>query len=120
MNNDPELDGKYLGQITKDFVQVAETLKEAAYQVKQKGFSEFPIFPISKSFTPIGQIFIEKEQFNLQWNFYITYINEFIERELIKDVETFKKAYKNTDEFCCLFVIDDDFTSFVFLPYPED
>ena len=29
MENDPELNGKYLGTISKDFVVVAETLREA-------------------------------------------------------------------------------------------
>jgi hypothetical protein len=34
--------------------------------------------------------------------------------------EDFKNAYKDADEFCCLFVIDKEFTNFVFIPYPED
>ena len=32
--NDPELSGKYLGTITKDFVKVSDILKEASYQVR--------------------------------------------------------------------------------------
>jgi len=120
MNNDPELDGKYLGQITKDFAIVSDTLKEAAYQIKQKGFSDFPIFPISKSDSPIGQVLIKKEELALQWNVNITYLDEFVQRELITDVEIFKNTYKDTDEFCCLFVMDGEFTNFIFLPYPED
>ena len=38
MQNDPRLNGKYLGTITKDFVVVADTLKEAAYQVRKEVF----------------------------------------------------------------------------------
>ena len=120
MNNNPELDGKYLGQITKDFVTVSDTLKEAAYQIKSKGFSEYPIFPISKKGIPIGQLFIEKKELSISWNINITYLDEFINRGIIQDVDSFKNAFKNSDEFCCLFVIDGDFTKFVFLPYPED
>ena len=120
MNNDPELDGKYLGQITKDFAIVADTLKEAAYQVKRKGFSDFPIFPISKTDCPIGQLLIKKEELAINWNINITYLDEFLQRELIKNETAFKQAFKNSDEFCCLFVIDDEFTNFIFLPYPED
>ena len=120
MNNDPELDGKYLGQITKDFAIISDTLKEAAYQVRRKGFSEFPIFPITKTDSPVGQLLIQKQELAISWNIYITYIDEFINRQLIQDPDTFKDAYKNPDEFCCLFVMDDDFTNFVFLPYPEE
>ena len=120
MNNDPELDGKYLGQISKDFVLIADTLKEASYQVRTKGFSDFPIFPISKGPIPIGQLLIKKEEFAINWDVNITYIDEFVSRELIPNADSFKSAYKNPDEFCCLFVIDGDFTNFVFMPYPED
>ena len=120
MQNDPELDGKYLGQITKDFVVICDTLKEASYQVRSKGFSEFPIFPISKSENPIGQLLISKTELSLAWDINITYLDEFINLEIIQDIDSFKNAYKNPDEFCCLFVIDGDFTKFVFLPYPED
>lgn len=120
--NDPELSGKYLGTITKDFVQIAEVLKEASYQVRSRKFSEFPIFPISKEEQPIGQLFMGKTERSLDWNYYITYLDEFVQRKLIAEelLEDFKKAYKNPDEFCCLFVMDKEFTSFVYIPYPED
>ncbi|WP_422354885.1 hypothetical protein [Roseivirga pacifica] len=122
MQNDPELNqnGKYLGTITKDFVIVADTLKEAAYQVKKRGFSEFPIFPIAKTEIPIGQKLIGKEDMAVNWNYYITYIDEFVQRQLIENEEAFKQAYKNPDEFCCLFVVEPDFTNFLFVPYPEE
>ena len=35
-------------------------------------------------------------------------------------VADFQVAYKDPDEFCCLFVVDEAFTNFVFVPYPED
>lgn len=122
MHNDPELNGKYLGTITKDFVVVSETLKEASYQIRKRGFSDYPIFPICKEELPVGQLLIGKMELATHWNYYTTYIDEFIQRKLIdKDkVEDFKQAYKNPDEFCCLFVVDQDFTKFIFIPYPED
>ncbi len=39
--NSPELNGKYLGLISSDFVLVADTLKEAAYQIKNGAFLNF-------------------------------------------------------------------------------
>lgn len=120
MQNDPELSGKYLGTITKDFVVVADTLREASYQIRKQGFSEFPIFPIAKVEIPIGQLLIAKEDLAIEWDYYATYIDEFVNRKLIEDVDQFKKAFKDPDEFCCLFVVDSGFTNFVFVPYPED
>ncbi len=119
---DPNLNGKYLGTITSDFVKVADTLKEASYLVRKKGFSDYPIFPISKEEIPIGQLLIDKKELGTTWNYYITYINEFIDRKLIDEskVEDFKKTYKDPDEFCCLFVVDEEFTNYLFVPYPVD
>lgn len=120
--NDPELSGKYLGSITADFVKVADLVKEASYQVRKRGFSEYPVFPISKDDLPIGQLLYGKEELRLNWNYYITYIDEFVQRKIVDEsrLPEFKQAYKDPDEFCCLFVVDGDFTSFVFVPYPED
>jgi hypothetical protein len=63
-----------------------------------------------------------KDEKKLDWNYYITYVDEFIQRKLIAEelFEDFKAAYKDPDEFCCLFVMDGEFTSFVYVPYPED
>jgi hypothetical protein len=71
---------------------------------------------------PIGKIFIGKAEKDLDWNYFITYLDEFVQRKLIAEeaVEDFINAYKDPDEFCCLFVLDGAFTRFVFIPYPND
>jgi len=120
--NDPELNGKYLGTISSDFIKMSDNLKEAAYQVRQRKFSEYPIFPISKEEQPIGQLFLSRKEKAIDWNYYITYLDEFIQRKLIEEegVEQFKASYKDPDEFCCLFVVDEEFTKFLYIPYPEE
>jgi hypothetical protein len=122
MQNDPELNGKYLGNITKDFVLIADTLKEASYLIRKRNFSAFPIFPICRQPQAIGQLLVEKKDANLEWNFYASFLEEFEQRQLIEGqgVELFKQTYKNPEEYCCLFVIDLDFTNYVFVPYPEE
>lgn len=122
MQNSPELSGKYLGTITKDFLIVCETLKEAAYQLRVRDISQYPIFPISKEALPIGQLLLGKNEVNTSWNFNFSYLEDFVQTALIKNekVEDFKKTYKNPDEFCCFFVVDGEFNNFVFIPYPED
>ena len=122
ISNDPGLDGKYLGTISSDFVKIADNLKEASYQIRVRGFSDFPIFPIAKVSQPVGYILFDREELNLRWNYYASYLDEFVQRKLIDEdkIEAFKQSYKNPDEFCCLFVIDRGFTNFVFIPYPVD
>jgi len=121
MNNDPELQqqAKYLGTFTKDFVVVADILKEVSYQMRARGF-DFPIFPICKEHIAIGSLLLDKNTAHLDWHCFVSFAGEFEQRQLITDIENFKKAYKDPDEFCCLFVVDREFMNFVFLPYPED
>lgn len=122
MNNDPELNGKYLGSITQDFVVVSDTLKEASYQIRKREYSKYPIFPIAKFDIPIGQLLIAKEDLAINWNYNASFLDEFVQREIVSEdkLEEFKANYKDPDEFCCLFVVDDNFTNFIFIPYPED
>lgn len=120
MQNDPELSGKYLGTISQDFVKVADTLKEASYQIRKRGFSPYPIFPICKVDQPIGQLLLDQESVHTEWKYYASFLDEFVQRDLIEHEEDFKAAFKDPDEFCCLFVVDEAFTNFVFIPFPED
>ena len=120
MHNDPELNGKYLGTISRDFVKASDTLKEASYQIRKRGFSDYPIFPVCKVEQPIGQLLIDSAATQLEWNYYASYLDEFTQRDLIEHEEEFKAAFKDPDEFCCLFVVDEEFTNFVFIPFPED
>lgn len=120
MQNDPELDGKYLGTITRDFATVSETLKEASYQIRKRKISDFPIFPISKTEIPLGKLLIGKTELVLEWNYYVSFLDEFVQRKLVENEDIFKAAYKDADEFCCLFVVEPEFTNFIFIPYPED
>lgn len=121
MTNDPELDGKYLGTISNDFVKVSDNLKEASYQIRKAGFS-YPIFPVCENDQPIGQLLIQSSELGTRWNYFASFLDEFVQRDLVaKDKEeAFTQSYKDPDEFCCLFVIDKAFTRFVYIPYPED
>ncbi|MFT2008078.1 hypothetical protein ACMA1I_05335 [Pontibacter sp. 13R65] len=122
MENDPELNGKYLGTISKDFVVVAETLREASYQVRKRQISKYPIFVFSRTQVPVGSLFLAKEELALEWDISASYLEDFVQRKLVAEdkTEEFIAAYKDPDEFCCLFVVDQDFTNFVFIPFPED
>ena len=120
--NDPELSGKYLGSITSDFAMVSETLKEASYAIRKRGFSDYPIFPIAKVQLPIGQLLIGKDDIAINWYINASFLDEFVQREIIAEdaMDDFIASFKDPDEYCCLFVVDEDFTRFVYIPYPED
>lgn len=121
MENDPELSGKYLGTISQDFVKIADPLKEASYRIRKEGFA-YPIFPIAKENISIGQLLFSRSDLGLEWNYNASYLDEFVQRELIaqEKTEAFRNTYRDPDEFCCLFVVDQEFTKFLYIPYPMD
>lgn len=120
MQNDPTLDPKYLGKISSDFVKVAEYLKEASYQIRRREFSKYPIFATSQASMPIGQLLYEKGQLENNWNYHASFLEEFTQRGLIADEKKFIGSYKDPDEYCCLFIVDKQFTNFVYIPFPID
>lgn len=123
IDNEPDfVDGGYLGLISSDFVKVADNLKEASYQIRERKFSEYPIFPVSRVEIPIGTVLYKKYEFDTEWNYYASTLEEFVQRKLVdaEKLEDFYQTYKNPDEFCCLFVVDEQFVNFVFIPFPED
>jgi hypothetical protein len=121
--NSPDLNGKYLGLISSDFVLVADALKEAAYQIKKRGFSDFPVFVCSQRPIEIGQILIGVGELNgNKWNYHASMMEEFVQRKLIaeENVELFVQNFKDSEEYACLFVVDGQFTNFVFIPFPDE
>lgn len=123
--NDPELDGKYLGQISSDFVKVSDILSEASYQMRERKISEFPIFSISQGNIPLGMLLMgaaERPDLELKYNYRMVMLDELIQRGLIGEdnFDHFKASFKNPDEYCCLLVVEPEFTRFVYIPYPED
>jgi hypothetical protein len=128
-SNSPELNIKFLGTVSEDFVLVADAVKEASYAMRQRGITNHPIFPICKTDQPVGALFIhyQEQREDLdpkprQWSYYVSFLDEFVQRGLVPEdgIEAFKEAYRDPDEYCCLFVIDPELTHFVFIPYPED
>ncbi|WP_310395179.1 hypothetical protein [Hymenobacter sp.] len=120
--NDPELNGKYLGTITKDFVVVSDTLLEASAQIRKSDFSQYPIFVFARQEVALGGLLINADELNLEWHVFASYLELFVQQGIVEPdgVDYFRANYKDADEYCCLFVLDEQFTKFVFVPYPED
>jgi len=122
LDDEPEVDGRFLGSISGDFVKICDFIKEASYQMRSRKISDFPIFPMSKSEVPVGELIISPLTHQTEWYYNISLLEEFLDRGLVEmdKFELFKENYKDPDEFCCLFVVDPQTTGFVFIPYPED
>ncbi|SFC68372.1 hypothetical protein [Spirosoma endophyticum] len=120
--NSYDVNRELMGAISSDFVKVADQLKEASYQIRKRGFSDYPVFVASRREIPVGQLLIAADEIENKWNYKASFVDEFIQRELIgsNSIDLWKENYKAPDEYCCLFVVHGDFAGFVYIPYPED
>ena len=120
--NSYDVNRELMGAISSDFVKVADQLKDASYQIRKRGFSDYPVFVASRRDVPVGQLLIGATELTNQWNYKASFLDEFVQRALIgaESVELWKENYKNADEYGCLFVVHGDFAGFVYIPYPED
>ncbi|HLO43529.1 MAG TPA: hypothetical protein VK175_04290 [Leadbetterella sp.] len=120
--NSPEINQKLMGKVSSDFVIVSEHLKEASYQIIKRKYSENPIFVLTTEPVEVGVTLFKKEDFKTTYEYKASYLEEFLSRNLIGEEsrEFFIENYKDTEEYCCLFVIDDSFAGFIYLPYPND
>ena len=122
MHDLPALDGPYLGTLSADFVKVADMLKEASYLIRKQGAYAYPIFAMAPVPLAMGALLIEKNEAGNQWYYYVAYLDALIQCGLIAadKAAAFQDIYKDPDEFCCLLVVDQAFTHFVYMPYPVD
>lgn len=120
--NSPEVNKKLLGKVSEDFIKVAEHIREASYQIRKRKFSDHPIFILTLQDIEIGQLLFEKTDLSTTYQYKVSMLEEFVQRDLVaqNSQELFVENYKIADEFACLFVMDEDFAGFVFMPYPED
>jgi hypothetical protein len=120
--NSPELDKKIFGAISEDFVKVADQLKEVSYQIRKRGFSDFPIFVVANSAVEMGSVLFQKGDLENNFEYRASFLQEFVDRKLVgeESVTLFKENYRDADEFACLFSLVSDFAGFVFIPFPED
>ena len=89
MQNDPELNPKYLGKISSDFVKISETIKEASYAIRKQEFSEYPVFAMCQIDQPIGQLLVDIGQIENEWKYFASMMEEFTQRGLIAEEKVF-------------------------------
>ena len=101
---------------------MADNLKEASYQIRERQLSEYPIFLIAEEEIKVGNLLYRKHELETDWNYYASTLEEFLQLGLVDvdKLEEFKKTYKDADEYCCLFVVEKSFINFVFIPFPEE
>ncbi len=120
--NSPEINKALMGKVSSDFIKVSDHLKEASFQIRKRKFSAFPIFILHSNPVEMGSLLFKPEDFQTQYTYKASFFEEFLSRDMIgeESVDLFKEYYKDPEEYCCLFVIENEFAGFIYLPFPTD
>ncbi|AMQ01883.1 MULTISPECIES: hypothetical protein [Pedobacter] len=110
-----------LVSLEKDLELYAESIREIALEIIAEGVSQNPIFVAHQHTVSIGEMILNKEELNTNWNIQASMVEEFIEKGIIKPElkELFLKNYKKPEDFMCVFVIVPEGANFIFYPYKK-
>ncbi len=85
--------------------------------IMEQDVSEYPVFILCRNPIEAG-IPLNTEQIEGYWEVNASTLEEFAAKQLIlpEKVEDFKSIYKDPSSFLCLFVVDENGATFVFVP----
>lgn len=86
--------------------------------------TKYPIFVATRgeNDVDIGLPIVNRADFDISWNFNASHLEEFVSKGVVvrDKANDFIKAYKNPQEFMCVFVAEEEAMSFVFMPYERN
>lgn len=108
-----------LESIRNDVAQVGEDLQVIAKRVIEEGISEYPIFVAAQQLVDIGKLIFDPERANLNWYFFASILEDFINRDIIQrsKVKEFQDAFGDPLEKACIIVLTEEQMQVVFVPY---
>jgi hypothetical protein len=120
-NNNQKKDSP-LRSLEVDLRLYSESIREIAVEIMVEGLSGYPIFVAHQHEVKLGELILDKEELNTDWNIHASMLEEFVEKGIIKKElkQRFIDSYKNPHEFMCVFAIVPEGANFVFFPYGRE
>ena len=86
--------------------------------------TKYPIFVAirGENDVDLGLPIVNRADFDISWNFNASHLEEFVSKGVVirEKANDFIKAYKNPQEYMCVFVAEEEAMSFVFMPYERN
>ncbi len=120
-NNNQKKDSP-LKSLEVDLRLYSESIREIAVEIMVEGLSDYPIFVAHQHEVKLGEMILDKEELNTDWNIHASTLEEFVEKGIIKKElkQRFIDNFKNPHEFMCVFAIVPEGANFVFFPYGRE
>jgi len=111
-----------LKSLETDLRLYSESIREVAVEIMVEGLTSYPIFVAHQHEVKLGEVILNKDDLNTDWNINASTLEEFVEKGVIKKElrERFIDTFKNPHEFMCVFAIVPEGANFVFFPYGKE
>ena len=108
-----------LAEVAADFASNNLYLQKVAQLMLQEGY-HYPIFLMSQSPIPVGELLINLHEKENEWYYYAANLDLLVQYRLIVEAEAFKKNYPDPQKCCCVLIVVSENNYFVNLPYSTD
>jgi hypothetical protein len=114
-----DLDDEVFGTLQEDVIACMDYLRQVSGGMVKGNISNYPIFVAHRNELDLGIPITNRLEMDMSWSFSASHLEDFVNKGIIhiNKVEVFKGAFKDPGKYLCLFVADDDFSNFVFMPF---
>ena len=101
--------------------EINEMLKEVSDDIIQGGFSEYPIFVAHQEDAKIGELIIDRSEFDFPFSINATVMERLIELNILTDdlKDQFIKAFGDTSKNLCILWLFGQHSQFIFMPFKK-
>jgi hypothetical protein len=101
--------------------EINEMLKEVSDDIIQGGFSEYPIFVAHQEDAKIGELIIDRSEFDFPFSINATVMERLIELNILTDdrKDQFIKAFGDTSKNMCILWLFGQHSQFIFMPFKK-
>lgn len=105
-------------ELHAEFKPYIKMMGQAADSIINQEISSYPIFIMHQTQVPFGLPLVEREKLGGRWSVHASTLEEFVTKQLVEQekIGDFKGIYKDPKNYLCLFVIQAEGASFIFLP----
>ena len=101
--------------------EIKEMLKEVSDDIIQGGFSEYPVFVAHQEDAKIGELIIDRSEFDFPFSINATVMERLIELNILTDdrKDQFIKAFGDTSKNMCILWLFGQHSQFIFMPFKK-
>lgn len=119
-----QLDEDLYNSLHDDLEICRDYIHQIAMGMIKGNVSKYPIFIAMQGDIDVdlGLPIISRNDLDISWSFGASHLEDFVNKGIIGEQKSndFIKAYKNPLEFMCVFVLQNEQGSFVFMPYERN